>query len=168
MENQPTPEQQATVGKAVKEVSGLYLGDQLSMMLGTQGVEARDEAWTNGAKEYPVFEAKIAELRERMKMVAETKKAYPPNISAMVRIPFSKVGDEMARGFLGDVLFSRITESQGHMDYGINMATESQAMAVEMGIKDGWRSAQATGVTLESAIGATLIGTLRVSHVAKK
>lgn len=168
METQPTPEQKAMLPKAVSEVIGLYTGDQLSILLGTQGTAQRDEAWSHGAQEFPAFADKMAELRRAMKVVAETKKAYPPNITAISRIPFAKVGDSMARDFLGDVLFSRMTASEGYMDYDIDIAEESQAMAGEMGIKDGWRSGQATNVSLESAIGATLMGTLRVTHIAKK
>lgn len=167
METQPTPEQLAMLPKAVNEVVGVYMGDQLSMMLGTQGVDQRDESWLQVAKEFSAFEAKISELRGRMKVIAETKKAYPPVITAQSRIPFTQVGDEMAREFLGDVLFSRMTASQGYLDYGMDLAEESQVMATEMGIKEGWRSAPAAKVTLESAVSSALTGALRVTHVPK-
>jgi len=95
------------------------------------------------------------------------KKAYPPSITVSTRIPFRQVGDEMAREFLGDVLFSRMTASQGYLDYGMDLAEESQVMAGEMGIKEGWRSAPAANVTLENSVGAALTGALRVTHSAK-
>ncbi len=167
MENQPTPEQLAMLPKAVNEVGGVYMGDQLSMMLGTQGVDQRDECWSQVAKEFPAFEAKIGELRERMKVIAETKKAYPPVITAQSRIPFTQLDDKMAKEFLGDVLFSRMTDSQGYLAYDMELADASQVMATEMGIKEGWRSAPAAKVTLESAVSATLTGALRVAHVPK-
>lgn len=167
MENQPTPEQLALLPKAVNKVIGVYMGDQLSMMLGTQGVDQRDEAWSHTAQEFPAYADKITELRGRMKVIAETKKAYPPVITALSRIPFTQVDDKMAREFLGDVLFSRMTASQGYIDYGMDMAQESEVMAGEMGIKEGWRSGPAAGVTLESAVGASLTSALRITHLPK-
>jgi len=164
-ENQTGPEQQAMLPKAVSEVVLLYTGDQLSILLGTQGVEQRDEAWAHGAQEFPAFADKFIELRTAMKVITETKKAYPPAITNITRVPFVKLEDKVAQQFLGDILFSRMTESQGYIDYGLDMAEESQKMALEMGIKDGWRSGPAASVTLENSVGAVLTGALRVAHV---
>lgn len=78
LENQPNPEIQEALPKAAEAVSDLYMGDQLGALLGTQGVEKRDHIWNETAQEYPAFSEKIKELRERLKVVTETKKAYPP------------------------------------------------------------------------------------------
>lgn len=164
-ENQTSPDQQEMLPKAISDIVGLYTGDQLSILLGTQGVAQRDEAWARRAQEFPAFATKFNELRTAIKVVTETKKAYPPIITATSRIPFAKLDDKVAQQFLGDILFSRMTESQGYLDYGMDMAEESHKMALEMGIKDGWRSGPAASVTLENSIGAVLTGALRVTHV---
>jgi hypothetical protein len=163
-ENQPSPEMQEMLGKATHKVVGLYMGDQLSAMLGTQGEDQRDEAWQGVAQEQSAFGEQIRGLRERMKVVAETKKAYPPQIASVTRLPFMGVADQMAREFLGDVLFSRMTASRGYMDYDLSPAEEAQGMASEMGLQEGWRSEQAKGVTLEKSVGKVLQGGLRVAH----
>lgn len=161
-------EAQETLPKAVSEVVGLYLGDQLTALLGTQGTELRDELWNRKAQEFPTFSDKITELRERMKVVGETKKAYPPQLASVTCMPFMRLEDVMAREFLGDVLFSRMTESQGYLDYGLNPGDEAKTMGDEMGLLEGWRSDQAKGVTLEKAVESVLKGTLRVTYQPKE
>lgn len=161
-------EAQETLPKAVSEVVKLYLGDQLTTMLGTQGTELRDELWNRKAQEFPTFSDKITELRERMKVVGETKKAYPPQITIVSHIPFMGIEDIMAKEFLGDVLFSRMTESQGYLDYGLDAGDEAKTMSDEMGLLEGWRSDQAKGVTLEKAVESVLKGTLRVKYQPKE
>jgi len=165
-EIQPNPETQEMLSKATRDVVGLYMGDQLGAMLGTQGAEQRDEFWAETAQEHSAFSGKIHGLRDAMKVVGETKKAYPPQIASVTRIPFMSLEDQMAREFLGDVLFSRMTASQGYMDYGMNPAEEAQSMATEIGLAEGWRSSQAKGVTLERAVSTVLQGGLRVAHQA--
>jgi hypothetical protein len=167
-ENQPNPEVQQMLPKAVKGVTDLYIGDQLGAILGTRGTEQRDESWNKTAKEFPAFSEKIKELRERMKLVAETKKEYPLPIESIVRKPFMNVEDDMAQGFLGDVLFSRIIASKGRTDESLNPMYESEVMGKELGLQDGWRSAQAKEVTLEKAVSSVLQGKLRVAHQPKQ
>lgn len=164
LENQQAPESQEALSRATKVVLGLYLGDKVSILLGTQGAEMRDEIWTKATPELGIYADKAKELRSAMKVVAETKKAYPPQIESISKIPFVNLEDRVATEYLSDMLFSRMIKSQGYLDYDINMVDVSDLMATEMGIMEGWRSEQAKEVTLENAIGATLEGKLKITH----
>lgn len=124
----------------------------------------RDEIWTEATPELGIYAEKAEELRNAIKIVAETKKAYPPQIVSISKIPFANLKDRMAIEYLSDVLFSRMIKSQGYLDYGIDMAAESDVMAQEMGIEHGWRSEPAKEVTLEEAISATQTGELKMKH----
>jgi hypothetical protein len=158
-DKQPGSEMQEMLKTATHAVAALYLGDQLTAMQGTQGEDQRDEVWQRVAQELSAFGEPIRGLREAMKGVAETKKAYP-FLTPVIRMPFMGVDNQPAREFLGDVLVSRIAPSRGYID----AAEELQSMASEMGLPQGWQSEQAKGVTLEQAVGKVLQGSLRVGQ----
>ncbi len=92
------------------------------------------------------------------------KKVYPPQQAFVIRMPFWNVEDKIAKEFLGDVLFSRMTESQGYIDDRLKPVVEARAMASEMGLQEGWSSEQAKSVTLEQVVSRVLQGGLRVAY----
>ena len=105
-----TPEQ---LEAARGEVAALYMGDQMEKALGGfQGEETRDRLWVEAANIHTPFAERISTLRQSFKVVAETQKAYPASVQNIAKLLFMGLEDMMAREFLGDVLFSRMTYSE--------------------------------------------------------
>lgn len=147
------------------EVAALYMGDQMEKVLGGfQGEDTRDQLWAETANTHTPFTEKITGLRQAFKGVAETEKAYGPQLAQVGRLPFRQVEDILAQDFLRDVLFSRITLRPGYIDYGIEMPTEVQSMAQELGFKEGFRAEPGVKVTLDQTVEAVLVGRLRFQY----
>jgi hypothetical protein len=134
------------------------------MLYPEEGAAQRDQMWQRAAQENSAFGDQIRGVREAMKVVEETKKAYPEPISTAMLLPFRAVEDHVARDFLGDVLFSRMISSPGYLDYGLKHVDEAQSMASELGLQEGWQSEQAKGITLKQSIGKVLQGDVRIVH----
>lgn len=157
-----TPEQ---LNEAKSKVTALFMGDQMEKVLGRfQGEETRDRLWNEAANTHRPFTERISGLRRSFKVVAETQNTYGPPFQDIAKLPFMRVEDIMAKEFLGDVLFSRMTQSPGYLDYGIEMLDEAQAMAIELGFEQGWRAEPGTKITLDQAVEATLVGRLRFQY----
>lgn len=169
-ETQEYAEMKELLHKATNDVVKLYLSDQVIQMLDIpgsdhQGSNKRDALWMETAQEHSVFASQILNLSGAMKIVGETMRSYPQN-SEIFRILFSGIRDNAAIRLLGDVLFSRTIVSPGNLDNGMNLVSEAEIMATEMALKEGWRSTQAQGVTLDQIVSAILQGHLRVEHQA--
>ncbi|KKT87042.1 MAG: hypothetical protein UW86_C0011G0014 [Microgenomates group bacterium GW2011_GWA1_Microgenomates_45_10] len=158
------PEAQELLPKAVREVSGLYLGDQLANLLRTQPPEQRDQFWQQTAQEFGPFSEKITGLREAVKSADVTKKAYPEPVGNVMRLHFSGVGDDAARELLTDLLFARTTTSPGYMDYGMEVVEEARAMTTELGVGEGLRGEGMKSVNLDKVVEGVLSGSLKLSR----
>lgn len=165
MEETPlSPEVQEMLPKAVHEVAGLYMGDQLANLLRTQPPEQRDEFWGKTAQEFPPFSEKINGLREELKNADVTKKAYPEPVVAAMGLHFSTIEDRAARMLLTDLLFARTMESPGYMDYKMNVVEEAEAMTTELGIQGGLFGEKMKEIKLDNVIGSVLTGKLKLSR----
>lgn len=158
------PEQQEMLAKAIKTVADLYIGEQISNVWGL-GAGTRDESWISKTRELGMFSDKAKEIGIAVRAIAAVKKALPnpSSIDVVGQLVFADVKDSLAKAYLTDVLFSRVGQSFSEQGE-IYLIQQSEIMAQQMGIKDGWRSEPAKEVTLEKAIGATLEGKLKVTH----
>jgi hypothetical protein len=159
-----SPEAQELLPKAVNEVGGMYLGDRLSALLESQSPEQRDEDWQQSAKVFPPFAEKITELRQSLKIAATTRKGYPESVADAMSLYFSKAGDEFARELLTDMLFARTTKTPGYVDYSMNSVEEANAMAVELGVQDGFRGDEMKNVNLDNVVEAILVEKLKLTR----
>lgn len=169
-ETQEYVEMKELLHKATNDVIKLYLSDQVIQILDIPGLDhqesnKRDALWMEAAQEHRVFASQILKLSEAMKIVGETMRSYLRN-SGIFRMLFSGIQDEAAIRLLGDVLFSRTIVSPGNLNNGMDLVSEAEKMATEMALKEGWRSIQAQGVTLDQIVSAILQGHLRVEHQA--
>lgn len=164
IEQDLSPEAREMLPEAIKEIIRLYVGDQLSGVLKIQSPEERDTFWNRASQKYAPFAENIRELRESLKTINITKKAYPEPLTVVMLLHFSEVSDEMAQTFLTDVLFARTTRSPEYMDHSIEPYKEAEAMARELGAQDGLRGQQIKTVSLDQAVGAVLTGSLRTSY----
>lgn len=159
-----TPEMQEMLPKAVHEVTGMVLGDNLNNLLRGQSQEQRDGFWQDTAGEFPPFSERIAGLREALKRAEVTKRAYPEPVANVMTLHFVGTQDQMARSFLTDVLFARTITSPGYMDYEMDVVQEAEQMAKELGVQDGLRGEQMKKLTLDNAVGAALAGSLKLTR----
>lgn len=159
-----TPEMKEILPKAVHEVTGLYLGDNLNNLLKGQSPEQRAGFWQRTAETFPPFSEKITALRTALRDAEITKNGYPEPVKNVMTMHFSVVEDEMARLLLTDVLFARTITSPGYMDYGMKVVKEAEAMVEELGIQGGLRAERMGGITLDKTIESILTGSLRLSR----
>lgn len=166
---------QEVLPKAVREVSMLYLVDLDGSLAPTQtrdpSEKYKDRVWNNAAQEFPVFSGRILELRERLKVVAETEKAYSPGIGKNTLLGFMEIKDKTAALLLGDILLSRTIKYKGYLDYDLLPWEEAELMASEMGLREdlgkAWESEQARSTTLEQVVEKVLRGDLRITYQPK-
>ena len=98
-----SPEVQQMLPEAVREVTGLYMGDQLNnFLLRDQSLQEREQFWKETANEFLPFADKIIDLWEVVTDAETTKKGYPD----FVGVHFFKAGDKEAESLLTDVLFA--------------------------------------------------------------
>lgn len=161
-------ETQALVAGAVRDVTGLYLGDQLSSLLGNQTPAQRDEFWQETAREHSPFADKINTLSQTLKGVKVTKEAYPPQMVAIMGMHFRAVEDIGAQQLLADLLWGRTMSSPGYMDYDMEPIQEAQVMATELGAEDGLRGEQIKSVTLGRVVEGVLTGSLNLVGQTRK
>lgn len=159
-----SPEVQEMLPKAVKEVGGLYLGDQLSNLLRTQPPEQRDQFWRETAKEFGPFSEKITGLRQALKNADVTKNAYSGPVANVMQLHFSDVDDRVARGLLTDLLFARTITSPGYMDYEMEVVEEAVVMATELGSGEGLRGQAMKSVDLDRVVESVLSGSLKLAR----
>lgn len=157
-------EMQEMLPKAVREVAGLYLGDQLGNLLRTQSPEQRDQFWRETTQEFGPFSEKITGLRQALKSADITKKAYVEPITNVMRLHFADVEDQAARELLTDLLFARTSTSPGYMDYSMEVVDEAVAIASELGSGEGLRSETMKSVDLDRAVEGVLSGSLKLTR----
>lgn len=164
-------ELQEVLRRAVNEVSMVYMVCLDSSLTPTQtrapSEKHNDRLWNNAAQEFPMFSGRILELRERLKVNAETEKAYSPGIGKNTLLGFMEIKDKMAALLLGDILLSRSIKYKGHLDYDLLPWEENELMASEMGLQEDWESEQARGITLEQVVEKVLRGDLRITYQPK-
>jgi hypothetical protein len=152
------------LSEAIREISGLYLSEQMGAMLGIlHPLEERNEVWERKAQEYPEFGEQIRGLRQAMNNAEAVKDHYKP-VPSVLHITvagFREVKDEPVQMFLKDVLFSRLTVEQNRLD--LDAVGETGSMLSEMGLPQDFKSQQIRSITLEKAVGAVLQGKLRVT-----
>lgn len=168
IEDQLDGELQQTLHRAVNRTVQLYHGEHLAVLTGhIANTKERGDLWNDVAHEFPAFEHRIKDLGRAMMIVKEAKEPWygTPTLQELT-VPFLKVKNEDARRYLGDVLLSRLIISKGHMDRGIKWEDEVKEMATELGLQKGWQSDEAVVITLDKAVGATLTGTLSITHQA--
>ncbi|PIY69512.1 hypothetical protein COY90_00235 [Candidatus Roizmanbacteria bacterium CG_4_10_14_0_8_um_filter_39_9] len=154
-----SPEVQQMLPEAVREVTGLYMGDQLNnFLLRDQSLQEREQFWKETANEFLPFADKIIDLWEVVTDAETTKKGYPD----FVGVHFFKAGDKEAESLLTDVLFARTIKSPGYMDYGMNVVKEAEVMVRELGVQDGLGGAQIKEITLDKTVESVLTGSLKL------
>ncbi len=161
-------ETQALIAGAVRDVIGLYLGDEMSSLLGTQSPAQRDEFWQETAREHSSFADKINTLSQTLKGVKVTKEAYSSRIIAIMGMHFRAVEDIGAHQLLADLLLGRTMSSPGYMDYDMEPSQEAQVMATELSVEDGLRGEQIKSVTLERVVEGVLTGSLNLTGQTRK
>ena len=161
-------EAQALIAGAVHDVTGLYLGDKLASLLGTQSPAQRDEFWQDTAREHSHFADKITGLSQSLKGVKVTKDAYPPQMVAIMGMHFSDVEDIVAQQLLADLLLGRTMSSPGYMDCDMEPVQEAQVMATELGAEDGLWGEQIKSVTLERVVEGVLTGSLNLTGQTRR
>lgn len=160
-----TPEALEMLPEAVEEVKGLYLGDELSNLLGgTQSLQQRDEFWEETAKRFEPFSEKITRLREALKTAYVTERAYDELVKNLMRSHFSEVDDLAARELLTHILYARTRRSPGYMDYNMVVVIEAKAMIEELGVRGGLRDKALKEIKLDDVIKRVLRGDLKLSR----
>jgi len=158
------PEAQELLPNAVREVSGLYLGDQFANSLRTQPPELRDQIWAEYSQEFGPFSERITALREALKTVDVTKRGYPEQVTRVMSMNFSTVDDEAAKLLLTDILIARVTTTPGYMDYGMKPVEEARAMEGELGAGESLSSEQMKNLDLTTVVGKVLTGDLKLTR----
>lgn len=163
-----SPEAAAMLPEATRDVLGLYLGDQLSRMLGTQTDEQRDEVWARAAERFPPFAEKIKALRTGLKGVEITKKEYPQPLISVMDLSFSNIEELGARTLLTDVMWLRLTERPGYLDYTLNSADELDAMFQELGlVGGGFLPTELSAIKGTTVVESVLSDTLHITPQTK-
>lgn len=152
------------LSEAAREVSGLFMGDNLARMLGTQSVEQREKFWTESAQKYSAFSEQIKGLRQTVQVADATKKQYPSPVIAVLGMNFSNIEDVGARMLLTDILVARVIKSPGYMDYSMKIAEEADAIKKELSAKKGVEEGNLTNITLKNVVESVLIGDLKLSR----
>lgn len=173
-ERELSPESQEMLPKAVNEVTKLYIGDKfISSMPIPYYDDHREQSWNKTAQEFPMFGEQIKGIREMMKHVEFKKLYFQREIDSLTLGPFNKIEDELAQKFLADVMFSRMTKTDGYIDRDLDPTVQFEGMANEIGLTEGndwWeklRSQQVKDLTLKQIVGKVLTGDLRVTHQLK-
>ena len=121
------------------------------------------EQWELMPGDDPSPDENAATLRERLKAVNKAKAAYGPHLTTALNACFLSVQDTAARGFLTDILFSRMLGPTGRIDDPTSAPREAQAMASELGLEEGWRGEEGKGMIIETPVFSVLEGKLRAA-----
>lgn len=158
-ERRITPEAlEKMLPEAVEEVKGLYLGDEISNLYGTQSLEQRDKFWEETASRFKPFSEEIGGLREALKTAYVTERAYDERVKNLMRSHFSGVGDVGAQELLTHILYVRTSCLPGYV------VTEVEAMIKELGVRGGLRDKALKKITLDYVIKRVLMGDLKLSR----
>ena len=158
-----SPEAAEMLPRVVKDVSLLYVGDQIGR--GLQKPQDRDGYWQKTAGEFPPFSEYIADLREASKKAEAIRAGYPALTIAGIELAFSSVQDELGRKALSDIMMARCsTVGGGNIESNVDFIEESEAIARELGIQEGTRAKAMGGVNLEKVIESILVGNLKLTR----
>src|SRR3989344_4478006 len=158
-----SPEAAEMLPRAVKDVSLLWVGDQIGR--GFQKPQERDGYWQKKAGEFPPFSKHITDLREASKKAGAIRAGYPALTIAGIELAFSSVQDELGQKALSDIMMARCsTVGGGNIESNLDFIEESELIARELGIQEGTRAEAMGGVNLERVVESVLAGNLKLTR----
>ena len=127
----------------VKDVTGLYLSDNLNAQLYPDKLPtARDTFWIELAHNNPDHSGQILGLRKTIKIAQITRGQYPPQLFAIMSaaVPKFPIKDDSEKSivlyFLTELLIAKSCERPGYLDYGKDTIAVAERLFSDFGTPD--------------------------------